>query len=195
MRRCGARQFEELGDWRLFGDAAAVDEYDFLGDASGLAIGAGTILHTLSGSEVVRQRAPVLAEAAGKVASQQIRNVATQEVSELMVAIPFLRIDQEFISGAYDVSPNGEAVVFMTAGKDVDFVKPIYTVYLTRLDTRPLTSTRIRTDFQHDLASASQVPDIGFESEGAVIKLTFPSNSIERYDSLTGQLIPPVLEG
>ena len=125
----------------------------------------------------------------------KIRNVATQEVSELMVAIPFLRIDQEFISGAYDVSPNGEAVVFMTAGKDVDFVKPIYTVYLTRLDTRPLTSTRIRTDFQHDLASASQVPDIGFESEGAVIKLTFPSNSIERYDSLTGQLIPPVLEG
>lgn len=59
-------------------DMTDVREYCYVrGDASGLAIGAGTTLYTVAGSEVVRQRAPVLAEAAGKVASQQIRNVAT----------------------------------------------------------------------------------------------------------------------
>jgi 4-hydroxybenzoyl-CoA reductase subunit beta len=45
--------------------------------AAGLVIGAGTTLQTIVGSEEVRKQAPVLAEAAGKVASQQIRNVAT----------------------------------------------------------------------------------------------------------------------
>lgn len=59
-------------------DMTDVKEYRELhGDTSGLTIGAGTTLHDLLTSKVVQKRAPILAEAAGKVASQQIRNVAT----------------------------------------------------------------------------------------------------------------------
>ncbi len=46
-------------------------------EASDLRLGAGTTLHTLTTSEIVRKEAPVLAEAAAKVAAQQIRNVGT----------------------------------------------------------------------------------------------------------------------
>lgn len=59
-------------------DMTDVQEYRFVrGDASGLAIGAGTTLQTIVVSEVIRRQAPVLSEAAGKAASQQIRNVGT----------------------------------------------------------------------------------------------------------------------
>ncbi len=47
------------------------------GGASGLTIGAGTTMQEIATSAVVRKQCPILAEAAGKVASQQIRNVGT----------------------------------------------------------------------------------------------------------------------
>ena len=59
-------------------DMTDVQEYrDLRREAAGLVIGAGVTLHTIVASEVIRKDAPVLSEAAGRVASQQIRNVAT----------------------------------------------------------------------------------------------------------------------
>ncbi|MDP2644688.1 MAG: FAD binding domain-containing protein [Desulfobacterales bacterium] len=59
-------------------DTTDMAEYRYVrSDAAGLAIGAGTTLQHLTSSETVRQQAPILAEAAGRVASRQIRNVAT----------------------------------------------------------------------------------------------------------------------
>jgi 4-hydroxybenzoyl-CoA reductase subunit beta len=59
-------------------DMTDLSEYRYVRrEASGLAIGAGTTLHDITISETVQRHAPVLVEAAGKVASQQIRNVAT----------------------------------------------------------------------------------------------------------------------
>ncbi|MFH1008928.1 MAG: FAD binding domain-containing protein, partial [Candidatus Latescibacterota bacterium] len=59
-------------------DMTDVAEHRYVrGDRHGLVIGAGTTLHDIATSEVVRRQAPLLAVAAGKVASQQIRNLAT----------------------------------------------------------------------------------------------------------------------
>ncbi len=59
-------------------DMTDLDAYRYVrNDAAGLAIGAGTTLHHITISEMVQQQAPVLVEAARRVASQQIRNVAT----------------------------------------------------------------------------------------------------------------------
>lgn len=59
-------------------DMTDLTEYRYMrSETTGLAIGAGTTLHDLTASETVQREAPVLAQAAAKVASQQIRNVGT----------------------------------------------------------------------------------------------------------------------
>ncbi len=59
-------------------DTTDLADYRYVrSDGDALAIGAGTTLHDLTNSETVRQKAPVLATAAARVASQQIRNVGT----------------------------------------------------------------------------------------------------------------------
>ncbi len=57
----------------------SISDYDGVADADGegLRIGALTMLHTLTTSPAIRAQAPILAQAARRVASPQIRHLAT----------------------------------------------------------------------------------------------------------------------
>lgn len=72
------RMKQELATPAYVLDMADAKGFHYLRNgASGLSIGAGTTLHDIAASELIRRQVPSLAQAAHKVASQQIRNIAT----------------------------------------------------------------------------------------------------------------------
>ncbi len=55
----------------------SISNYDGIADGEGLRIGALTMLHTLTISPAIQAQAPILAQAARRVASPQVRHLAT----------------------------------------------------------------------------------------------------------------------